>query len=511
MWIYIFKSNKTMPQLRSLFFVDPRMKNFTHGSNTIPSSIVFFFFFLIFEMQCVLNCKTLIDLIKDFAGFLSEYPLYFITKTTPRIWAYDYLNNGIWILPDKRKVFTQVLRNFFVTGIHESKPKTRIIQFKVKNETLNFCLTKENCVYPENTFCPTEDLIFRGEVTSSSIRRFPDPTLIALPLPISVKVLVDPTLIDYGYPCYLYTMAANEIRKDEDFNLELAYWYSCNFPLFLTDHDTLNKRIFSDKYDSQKRYGSQQEKETFLVSQLPSAEFAEWLFPNLKTGINWIAYHYNFISRESLLLARNEVDIAREFSTCLHHKCFSTAKRMLTEKKILVACLENINQLELEDVKFIASLCDLSQHRVNFGECFNKEVKTFLLGKIAGGYLTAFDFNCEKDDFDFEFAVQCFPLLSIEEQKEFQKCFEFQVNGEDWHTFFPVDREIQEKSFYHLCRLLWSSLREEEKCLSILFPKLSAKEFQDERLLLIQETVRAKNWKRLQILSVTKKEMDKFI
>ena len=156
-------------------------------------------------MKKVFDCISLLNLIKDFAGLLSEYPLFYVTKIPPRTWGFLWWKDDIektWVIPSKR----------------HSHPALNTFSHCEGSNKL-----KKICEYDEKFFA----LPYREKTcfnNSCENKRF---------VPISV---VD-AFLDRSVQVF------DSLIYSGDFNVTLAIWYSENLLLLQNQIEDL-KTVF---------------------------------------------------------------------------------------------------------------------------------------------------------------------------------------------------------------------------------------------------------------------------
>ena len=333
--------------------------------------------------QKVLLCKSLINLIKDFAGLLAEFPIYFITKFSPRKWKYKWWEknlNPVWLCPS-----TCTRLECYKTVILYPSPMDLMNQ-KFYFDSIPCYFDEYKNVWPINTF-NSQGVKDLKQWNSSNIDT----------QPTEEKGLFTFRPLNISIACILYDLDANNICtmvqqtlfSSPDFTFELAQWYTEN--LF-----TLSKRTCVSLRD---KFAKSYINESAMDLIHFSKEKLLWLQPNVNEIPNWLKYHFNDLTWKDWKLSRNDpwMDLHHLFVHKLYPTIFKFIHDFSRDFNSLTDILtwrKSNNFIELAEMVYLHNKSNFCNIRMNLEDA-SAEIFEFFIGKVGCGLVTYFDTKAE--------------------------------------------------------------------------------------------------------------------
>lgn len=336
----------------------------------------------------VLNCQSLLNLIKDFSGILAEYPLYFITKKAPRVWGWQWWNHT-WVCPKDRK--EHIMIKLDINAQHFNPLTQSSCSFALTGFPAIQCYTDEyKNFWPVNTHNSqsTKKLKTWNECNIHEKPSTATDLWTIRPLSISIAYIMEDT-----HPVNICFPVQRAIFASYDFNYLLIRWYSQN--------------LFTMTMNSAKDYSQLREhiselclNRTYDLSNV-SQDDVSWIrpqfFSELNHRFNWLKYHFKALSWHDWNQCESPWNGVEKFLEC---KLFSTLERFLKDFSVhFNYCqdvlrwndkIKNLDHVQLIYFHLIKNNFLFENVCMNFSYC-NPEIFEFFIGKIRCGLFSYFE------------------------------------------------------------------------------------------------------------------------
>ena len=324
-------------------------------------------------MEKVLYCTSLLNVIKDFAGLLSEYPLYYITRAYPRTWGFLWWSFG-WVVPSQRH-----LSYSLVVSPRDIRPQINTFQFPANIlDGWKFCEYDDHFVaFPygarQGRTC------VKLEIDFTRAKEFK-----THPLPVSIAFALIHPKLDPSRDFETYFQIFKILTYSEDFNINLAYWYSEN--LIFIRNEKANQylgKIFLP-YPHDMRHLT--EKQLLWVDATCPQDY-------------WLKYHFNHLTYLQWKAIEDPWDFLYKLMRC---QLYPTVLKFLKEFALQFNYLsdqikwnENLNKVK--DVKFIMDHIPLDTKNISFDlSDVHEQIFEAFIGKIGSGLFSWFSMRQTK-------------------------------------------------------------------------------------------------------------------
>ena len=243
-------------------------------------------------IQKVLSYQPLFELVKDFAGILAEYPLYFITKKPPRKWGFLWTRNT-WIVPSQRDKCFVVETNVEIPHIQTIQqgnwtiPGSRSVQC-FYDEHRNAWPIHTGSSQKQSRLKVWNDLNTDQKPSISNGRNF----WYIRPLSICIAYILE----DVFKPNVCSTVQES-IFTSADFNLFLAKWYDKNLFTMIEDRD--KRETKKSQFSQLRKHFENVCLQSIHISNITKTDVL-WIDPNFFSSTQsisfWVKYHFQELS-----------------------------------------------------------------------------------------------------------------------------------------------------------------------------------------------------------------------